>query len=296
MLSVLIPIYRWNILPLVKELVSQLNRESYDYEILGLDDASPDIDMIRRNSQMDHLRNCRYFTSETNHGRAKIRQALAEKATYKWLLFLDCDVMPKRKDFISSFDLQNRKREEVIYGGVEYPEKEPDPQKHLHWKYGRKRESRKVKEREEKPFSVVMQNLLIRKNIFLSCNKYLDESSYGLDVQCSYNLKKISARINHIDNPVLHKGMHSNQDYVDRMRKAARTIGNLQRQGYIPPNFTRIQRTHQKLRKSGSVKIFQKSMEIRLDAIEKRLRAGEGSLFLLDLYRLYHFSKAATTS
>lgn len=296
MLSVLIPIYRWNILPLVNELMTQLNRESYDYEIIGLDDASPDPEILQRNRQMNELENCSYYTSETNRGRAKTRQTLAEKASYKWLLFLDCDTMPQRTDFISSFDLQNRNREEVIYGGVSYSDKEADPEKSLHWKYGRKRETRNAFEREKQPFSIFLQNLLIKRNIFLSCNKYLDESSYALDVQCSYNLKKISARIRHIDNPVVHKGVLLNREYVDRMKKIAQTTGSLQRKGFIPPDFTNIQKAHQKLRRSGSVKVFQKSMEMRLIPIEKKLLSGDGSLFLLDLYRLYHFSKSATVS
>lgn len=293
MLSVLIPTYNYNILPLVKELIAQLDREQYAYEILVLDDASPHRDLTEKNKRADRLKNCSYFIADNNRGRAATRQSLAEKASFKWLLFLDCDVMPRRNDFISRYDVENRKQEEVVYGGVSYPSSQADPERSLHWKYGREREVKEAAVRGKRPFFIFLQNLLIKKNIFFSCNKYLNESIYGLDLQCSYNLKKISARIRHIDNPVVHHRIELNDQYLERMKATARTIGELQRNGYIPPDFTRVQRTYQKLKKTRSVTVFQKSMELQLKSIEKKLTSGDPSLFLLDLYRLYHFSKAA---
>ncbi len=101
MLSILIPTYNYNIVALVSEIHRQISNTEIPFEIICLDDASTVF--VAENLVVQQLQNTQYQILQTNVGRSKIRNLLAQKAQYDWLLYLDADVMPKHHDFIERY-------------------------------------------------------------------------------------------------------------------------------------------------------------------------------------------------
>ena len=113
MLSILIPTYNYSILQLVQNIHQQCIVSSIVFEIICLDDHS-NFDFQLENQKINELAHCFYFKNETNLGRTRTRQILAEKAKFNWVLFLDADVIPQIIELIN----QNKdyyEIKEVIY-------------------------------------------------------------------------------------------------------------------------------------------------------------------------------------
>src|SRR5690606_32166880 len=86
MLSILIPTYQYNIVPLVEELHRQcVEQPNLIFEILINDDAST---YDGENPSIERLSNCFYYKQLTNKGLSASRNFLIEKARYSWCLFL----------------------------------------------------------------------------------------------------------------------------------------------------------------------------------------------------------------
>jgi len=101
MLSVLIPIYNYKVTHLLLELILQLEDVNILYEIICIDDSSTEFN--RENLIIETFKNVTSLKLENNIGRSKIRNLLTKKATYRWLLFLDSDVLPKNNNFIQKY-------------------------------------------------------------------------------------------------------------------------------------------------------------------------------------------------
>ena len=86
MLSILIPTFNHNIVSLVKELHEQAVHEDIVFEIVCLDDASTLF--VAENQTITQFSNTHYEILGNNVGRSKIRNLLAQKAKYDWLLYL----------------------------------------------------------------------------------------------------------------------------------------------------------------------------------------------------------------
>ena len=82
-------------------------------------------------------------------GRSAIRNLLATDAKFNWLLFLDADVFPKNRDFITTYLDAIKPESEVIYGGILYTKEKPNQSHLLRWVYGHEREALPTKHRQE---------------------------------------------------------------------------------------------------------------------------------------------------
>ena len=131
MLSILIPSYNYNALSLVSEIHNQAKRTEIPFEIICLDDASTNL--FSENEKINHLANCNYEMLKQNIGRSKIRNLLAHKAQYDWLLFLDVDVFPKDEDFIDRYVPFLNDEIKIVNGGILYQSKKPEKSKVLRW-------------------------------------------------------------------------------------------------------------------------------------------------------------------
>ena len=101
MLSILIPCYNYNALPLVNVLHQQIKHIS-EFEILVFDDDSDEHFKVSYRN-INELNNCNYKELPKNIGRSKIRNELAEASRFENLLFLDVDTMPLNDDFIENY-------------------------------------------------------------------------------------------------------------------------------------------------------------------------------------------------
>jgi hypothetical protein len=118
----------------------------------------------------------------------------------------------------------------VISGGILYHESPPgDPDKMLRWKYGRKREQRKASERNKRPYAAFSTfNVLIDKSIFSILRFNEDLKQYGHeDTLFSYQLEKAGIKILHIDNGLVHEGLESNREYLNKTRLGIENLSML---------------------------------------------------------------------
>jgi len=225
MISILIPIYNFDVCAFVNKLHTQATKASIPFEIILMDDASTAINK-EKNSSLKSLPCLKYIQLETNVGRSKIRNLLANEAIYETLLFLDCD-----SDISSEFYLSNYINEctknVVVCGGTIYQQNAPtDKKMMLRWKYGKNREVKTALERNNNPNSALTtNNFLISKNIFNQIKFEETIVKYGHeDTLFGYKLKKNKITVKHIDNPLIHVGLE-NADVF--MHKTNQGIENL---------------------------------------------------------------------
>ena len=120
MLSILIPTYNYEVVSLVNALIEQLKKQDNTFEIICFDNGS-DLDVNTLNQEINKLDSCYYKSLIKNGGRSKIRNLLAQKAKYDWLLFLDADVLPVSENFTQNyFDLIIKNSIKVAFGGLKY--------------------------------------------------------------------------------------------------------------------------------------------------------------------------------
>jgi len=216
MLSILIPVYNYNVYPLVSELHKQCLECEIDFEIIVIDDGSKLF--FNENQEINSFENCRFEILEKNIGRSGIRNLLAKKAKFANLLFLDADTFPKRKNFIQKYISQINEAEKVVFGGIEYQKEKPANNQLLRWFYGNARESLSVEKRNTNPNgNALTSNILIQKKVFNS-NKF-DESitKYGYeDLVFLSDLKKKGILVKHIDNPTYHLGLGTSRQFLDK--------------------------------------------------------------------------------
>lgn len=290
MLSVLIPTYNYDITELITQLLSQLNQVSFKYEIIVLDDASTDNNIIVANKALCIKPPCIYNSNSENLGRTATRQALAKMAKYNYLLFLDADVLPKNNNFIERFNIEQQTAD-VVFGGITYSENPPVSSKILRWKYGRKREVKTIRKRKEMPYlSIISACFLIRKQLFLQANN-CHENIYGADVLFVQNIEKLKAVVIHIYNPIIHLGLEENNAFISKTIKGLQSLYKFETSGKIPENYRPIQKAYKFLEKTKLSLIFISIMTKVESKVLKNLNSKNPSLFFFDLYRLYIYAK-----
>jgi len=288
MLSILIPVYNYPISNLVNRLYQEALKLKIDFEILVQEDASNLY--LDSNQNIKSLRNVSYQINRTNIGRTASRQALAIKAKFDNLLFLDADVLPAYNNFIEQFLKYNYKAD-VIVGGTKYEKKLIDNKYSLRWKFGNKRESKTVQNRNKKKYlSVISQCLWIKKNAFLKANKNM-QNSYGMDIFFSYQLKLNNISVKHIENPIYHLGLETNEVFLLKSLQALDTLILLENQNKIPQDYSNIQRAYKKLEKTLMISPFRILLNNFDSFFKTNLISTNPKLLYFDLYRLSYYLK-----
>ncbi|GAF03478.1 chondroitin polymerase [Saccharicrinis fermentans DSM 9555 = JCM 21142] len=199
-------------------------------EIIVMDDASIP-EYININTKIEKYNNVSFIKLRDNIGRSCIRNLLASKATYNYILFLDGDSSIK-PDFLDRYIKAIETDTYVICGGTIYTDTCPDPHKMLHWKAGKFRESHSVEQRIKNTYqNLTSNNFVIKRDIFEHISfdekikKYGHEDTlFGIDLE----LKNI--HIKHIDNPVIHLGIDLNKDYLKKTEQAIENLVQLLRE------------------------------------------------------------------
>jgi glycosyltransferase involved in cell wall biosynthesis len=229
MISILIPVYDYDIVALVHSMKDGLEKVPEYCEILIGDDGSSH-DYRNKYLQLEGD-GVRVIVSEKNIGRAAIRNKLALEAKGDHLLFIDADVMIQgtaEAYLLKWLPMINTAR--VICGGTTYSEIAPgDPDNILRWKYGRKREQRKATERNKHPHSGFSTfNVLIEKTIFSKLRFNEELKQYGHeDTLLGYQLKKAGIDVLHIDNPLIHEGIESNREFINKTKLGIENLSHL---------------------------------------------------------------------
>ncbi|RWW92092.1 glycosyltransferase family 2 protein [Flavobacterium cerinum] len=288
MLSILIPTYNYNVLPLVQKLQKLANCENIAFEIIVLDDASTDSISIAENQKINQLEHCMYELLKKNIGRSRMRNLLAKKAKYEWLLFLDADTLPIHDNFISVYLPHLDQEEKVVYGGIKYQEEKPSDDKLLRWVYGNSREALLAEQRQKAPhLSLLTLNFAISKSIFSKVT--FNESIPNLrheDTLFSYDLSVEKVTVEHIENPVYHLGLESSEIFMKKSEESVVGLKYLTDNNLLPQSYTRIAKIHNSIRKSGLAPLARLSFKIVKRSFNKNLLGSNPSLFIFDLYRL----------
>lgn len=228
-ISLLIPVCNHDIAALVHGMKSCLGSSPGFTEILiGDDGSTPENRLKYKLLEEDGIR---IVVSEKNIGRAAIRNRLALESKGDYLLFIDADAMiPGTAESYISKWVPAIGSSQVISGGILYHESPPgDPDKILRWKYGRKKEQSKASERNKRPHAAFTTfNVLIDRTIFSKLRFNEELRQYGHeDTLFSYQLKKAGINILHIDNGLVHEGLESNRDFLNKTKLGIENLSKL---------------------------------------------------------------------
>ena len=291
MISILIPTYNYSVFSLAENLQKQCENASIVYEILVLDDASTDKNIVEKNSKINALENCIFKVLDENIGRSKIRNLLAEKAKYDWLLFLDADTFPSNSNFIQQyldvFQLDNL----VIFGGIEYP-KNATENFSLRYKYGAERESLSLGERLKNPCrSFITMGFAIKKEVFEKVKFNENLAGYGYeDSVFAHDLQKNNIALLHIDNPVIHLNLENTGGFIKKSELALQSLLKFHNNGAIDGETVKILKIYLKLKKWNLLFVVKKLFVFFKNPLLKNLNSPKPSLFFFDLYRLGYLS------
>ncbi len=219
-LSILIPVYNWDVGPLLRSLHGQCLRlaDEVRVEILVRDDGSTE--KFGNGSLAEELQLIRYEESAVNQGRAATRNALIQQAQGSHVLFLDADMLPDRTDFIQAYLGKARKGCDIVCGGISYQQNISKHPQHSFYLYkSRKTEAVPATVRNSAPWRYLFtSNVMVRRDIVETLCFDPRFTGYGFeDIEWGIRLGKKYTML-HIDNTCTHMGVMDKQQVFSRMR------------------------------------------------------------------------------
>lgn len=287
MISILIPTYNYNVLPLVQEIYSQIKLTGTKFEIIVIEDGSPKNENTSTNEKINEIENCYFERNDTNRGRTKTRLLLSQKAKYNWLLFLDADVIPVTKNFIEKYISLIDHEQKVIVGGYQYKESTATQESILRYSYGKNAEEKKVSYRNSKPYQYIFSgNILLNKDVFLENNYIGDTIYYGMDVYFSYQLFLNKIKVEHIDNPIYHLGLETNEIFFNKSLDAVTTKKVYLSKLKDIDKINSLIKYYNLLKKYNLEKVIAIGFKITEPFLKRMIFKKNPSLFCFNLYRL----------
>lgn len=289
MLSILIPTHDYTCYQLVADLHEQAEGLGIPYEILVAEDGSRSQVNIIANHKITELSHCRHIVNKENLGPANIRNLLAREATYGWILFIDSDAKVEKKDFLSTY-YQHIGKADVVVGGLLHQQENHDPHRSLRFKYEKQADvHRSAAERSLKPYDKFTTfNFMMRRSTFLCILFDKNCRSYGYeDTLFGVELKKRGISILHIDNPLIHMGLDTNERFIEKSEQALRTLkvlnGRMEQHSYVGRAYQRLCKYHL----SGATRAFHLLFG---GLIKRNLLSKHPSLFFFSLYKLGYYA------
>lgn len=286
MLSVLIPIYNFDVRQMVKDLQEQAMDAVVPIEILCLDDCSAD-EFKALHQPMNEWDKVRYEELPKNVGRAAIRNRLAEMAAYDYLLFLDGDGGILSTRFLANY-IQHLAPNVLLYGGREYASVPPKNQDLLlHWTFGSIREVKSVEERKKMPWSHFMtNNFVVPRSIQLAIPFDENITQYGHeDTLFGLELKSRAIPILHLDNRVEHIGLEPASHFLGKVRESIENIYLLKE---YPDFTTRLLEAYNRLIRYGLSRFFYYVLSPFIPLLIWQLKGSSPHMKVLDIYKLWY--------
>lgn len=286
MLSILIPIYNYNVYPLALELHKQCLECNIDFEILCQDDASHSPLNIF-NEKINSLSHCSFVPLKQNIAHRENRNSLAEKAKFEYLLFIDGDSNILNSDYIKKY-VSNLFDFDVVYGGRLHPALCPSDNQKLRWKYGRLIEDKTAKNRKVRPYhSLLFNNTIIKKACFDLVKFDKTIKKYGHDdTQLSFQLSKLKSKINHIENPVEHGDLDTNLVYLNKTKESLENLHVLYQKKKIDVEFVRLLQLYHFLKTTKTTFIISKTHGFFEKLLFKNLTGNNPNLLVFNLFRV----------
>lgn len=288
MLSVLIPIFNFDVTDSIQRLAKQAKSSNISFEILCIDDCSHERHKAR-NRSISKIEGVEYKELKQNIGRSKIRNLLAQEAQYEHLLFLDCDIRIDKANFLSSY-LKYAHKGQLVCGGVSYDRKKPKKDEQLRWHYGRMREEKSASSRSLSPYqSFTSCNMFLPKGIMKihPFNEQLTEYGHE-DTLLGIELKKAQVPVIHINNPIIHLGLDHTIDFLEKTVLSLENLRSLIKEGRIDKD-VKLYRYYRLLKASSL--LFRPIFKELNRWTKKALMKGSHSLFFFDLFKLTYLLK-----
>jgi len=286
MLSILVPVFNFNVVPFVRDLHQQALACNVPFEILCYDDGST-AEYKSLNTQLEELEHLVYVELPENVGRSKIRNLLTEKAKHPYLLFVDCDSQVTSENYVANY-LDQKQDDKVLYGGRVYQEHPPeDPQQYLRWFYGVKRETLDIQSRNLHPYrSFLTNNYFIPKKIQEKVRLNEELIGYGHeDTLLGKDLKSQGIPVHHIDNPLCHIGLETAPEFLKKTQQGIANLYYMIQKGYADEDI-RLYEFYRLCKKTGTAPLLRTLFRWRKKGFEKNLLSSRPSLRNFDLYKL----------
>ena len=284
-ISILIPIFNFDVKELVKELDLQCKNTPNlsDYEILLFDDAS--VSKYENAQLVDDK--IKYKELTTNQGRSKIRNLLAKEALFDAVLFLDCDSAIQKADFIKAY-VQHYQDNSVVYGGRTYDKVPPEDAYYFRWKYGTEREIVSADKRILNPYrSFMTNNFMITKEVFMQIGLNESLNGYGHeDTLFGIELREKKIPIIHIENPAVHIGLETVDEFLEKTKEGIANLHQLHLSGKIKKEDVKLLSYYYKLKFFPIKQLFLKYYKRKESHFLQNFKTKEVQIRNFDLFKL----------
>lgn len=296
MLSIIIPTYNYVCLQLVSDLAKQClayrsqSTTPFDYEIIVADDASPNRQTVEANRPINNLEGCRLVERKVNVGRAYLRNWLIDEARFNYILMIDSDALVCTDNFISNY-WEHRDDANVICGSLRNLQI-PCPQGYeLRYRYEHHAERRRqLCDPNKNPYRrfTTFNVMVNRKSIG---NLHFDErcQEYGYeDTLFGLILEDMGYTVRHIDNPLIHNGLDTNDSFLEKTEASLRTLSKLQG---IMQKFAGASHVYDDLESFHLHRLFRRIFKFFKPSIRRNLLGRNPKLLLFNIYKLGYYAE-----
>lgn len=286
MLSILIPVYNYNVYPLVSELHKQCMEGKIDFEIIVIDDGS-DSEINKENDRINLLSNCVFTALTKNGGLSSNRNLLASKAKYPHFLFIDGDSIVINTNYIKNF-IDAIDTTTIIYGGRVHPPSVATPKQKLRWKYGKTIEDKTAAQRNLAVYKTLMfNNTLIKKSCFDHIKFDSGLKKYGHeDTLFAYQVSLSSYSVKHLDNAIEHGDIDTNLVYLNKTKQSLENLISLYGEEKIDIEFVRLIQLYHFLKRTKSTFIISKIHSLFERYLSQNLTGNNPNLLLFNWFRV----------
>lgn len=292
MISILIPVYNFDLTSMVSCLSNAIeDSEIYNEIIIGDDGCEKSYRSTFQ--KLARLKKVRLLVSEKNIGRAAIRNRLAEIASCDYLLYIDADALiPAHASQYLDKWVNYMNTSPVVCGGTAYRDVPPDdPDRYLRWQYGYYKEQKYAKKRNRKPYASFSGfNFLIEKEVLKRVRFNEELRNYGHeDTLLGYQLMKAGIPLLHIDNQLIHDGLDNNREFIIKTREGVQNLSILydkvtDKKALI--RSVKLLRVFKKLHTIGITRVLALIYKKNKRRIEVMLRSRKSSLKIFSVYKL----------
>lgn len=290
MISICIPVYNFNVMTTVRELLSQAEQHGVEVELIVFDDCSQPF-YVDANRGLMGMPKVSYLPLIENIGRSRIRNRMADFAQGEWLLFLDCDMEPGDSAFLKRYGQYTSGDADVVCGGLYFGGRPENREHLLRWRCDirKNREwERMLKGDVHTPIST--GNFMIRRELYHRVRFSENLTGYGQEDQLfALELARTDSRVLWIDNPTKHLDTETNGEYI---RKIQESLVNLARVWNANPSFHRdMKRANKRMRRVQRMLTFRYGylflgiFLLLRSRWERYLRQGNRVMFFFNFYQ-----------
>ena len=282
-LSILIPVFNSNASALVNGMLRVARVEEVDTEVIICNDASTVATEWLRD--ITSLPDVRVLHNAENQGRARTRNIMAEAARGEWLLMVDADAALLPQFSLRRY-LEAGAQAPVVCGGLCTPPTVHGPQYSLRYRYERNADlSRSAAQRQQNPYRQLSTfSLLVRRDVFLSIRFDDTITAYGYeDALFGMELMHRNVSIRHIDNPLLHTGIDTNEEFLHKTEEAMLNLTNIAQ--HLRGN-SRVVDTAARCQSLHLTPLIRAIFNLTRPALRRNLLSASPSLRLFNLYKL----------